>query len=166
MIALEKLDATHDLSAFFSGNDQLDGWIRKNGLGNQHRYGVTYVAMDQQVVVGFVTVSASAITRAQLGGGGGPGTWPVLLLARMAVAVDRQGTGLGRILVAHVFKLALQQHMTVGCAAIIVDAKPGAVGFYEKYMFKPTRAAAEAPPSAQTTMYVAMKTILDAMMDE
>jgi predicted N-acetyltransferase YhbS len=162
VITLRQLEAGDDLSTFSSGNEHLDSWLRRNGLGNQHRYGVTYLALDDGAIAGFVTVSASSIARARIGGGG-PDTWPVLLLGRMAVAQDRQGQKIGQQLLRHVFSLAAQQHLTIGCAAVVVDSKPESVGFYKKYGFKPTRVPADASPAAQTQMYIAMKTVFAAM---
>lgn len=162
MITFKPLEAGDDVSTFCSGNEHLDSWLRRNGLGNQHRYGVTYLALDVGAIAGFVAVAASSIARARIGGGG-PDTWPVLLLGRMAVAQDRQGQKIGQQLLRHVFGLAAQQHLTIGCAAVVVDSKPESVGFYKKYGFKPTRIPADAPPSNQTQMYIAMKTVLAAM---
>jgi predicted N-acetyltransferase YhbS len=164
VIIVRQLEAGDDLSSFHSGNEDLDSWVKVHGLGNQHRYGVTYLALDGAAIVGFVTVSASSIARAQIGGGG-PHTWPVLLLGRMAVAHDRQGQGIGKQLLVHVFSLAAQQHLLSGCAAVVVDAKPDSVAFYRKYGFKATRVAPGAPSSPQAQMYIVMKTVLAAMND-
>jgi len=81
----------------------------------------------------------------------------------MAVAQGRQGQGIGQQLLRHVFGLAAQQHLTIGCAAVVVDSKPESVTFHKKYGFKPTRVPADAPLSEQTQMYIAMKTVLAAM---
>lgn len=161
MITIRQLEARDDLSTFYSGNEDLDAWVKKYGLGNQHWYGVTHLALDGGAVVGFVTVAAGTLPR-NLIGGGGPNAWPVLLLGRMAVAHDRQGQGIGRHLLTHVFGLAAQQHLLSGCAAVVVDAKPDAVAFYKKYGFKATRVAPDAPSSSQIKMYIAMTTVLAA----
>ena len=159
---VRQLESGDDLSTFYSGSEELDSWVRKHGLGNQHRYGVTYVAVEDGVIAGFVTVSASSIARARIGGGG-PDIWPVLLLGRMAVARERQGQGVGKQLLTYVFHLAVQQHLLSGCAAVVVDSKPASVDFYRKYGFKPTRVMSDVPSSPQTTMYIAMKTVLSAI---
>ena len=81
----------------------------------------------------------------------------------MAVATDRQGQKIGQHLLRHVFSLAAQQQLTVGCAAVVVDSKPESVGFYKKFGFKPTRVQPDTPSSDRTQMYIAMKTVLAAM---
>ena len=53
--------------------------------------------------------------------------------------------------------------MTTGCAAVVVDSKPEAVGFYTKHGFKPTRIVDEAHQSPQTQMFIEMATVLAAM---
>jgi predicted N-acetyltransferase YhbS len=118
--------------------------------------------VDNGIIVGFVTVSGSSIPKAHLKrGGDGPDTWPVLLLGRMAVAQDRQRSGIGRILLKQVFTLAVQQHLTVGCAAVIVDAKPEAVAYYPKYGFKKTRAIEGAVTNPnQTRMFILIKDVM------
>ncbi len=60
---------------------------------------------------------------------------PVLGLARLAVDDTARGLGLGRQLLRFVLQLALEMSDRVGCAGVVVDAKPGAVEFYGKYGF-------------------------------
>ena len=81
----------------------------------------------------------------------------------MAVTKDRQGQGIGKVLLTKVFELAIQQHFLSGCAAVVVDSKPESVEFYRKYLFKNMRVSNNAPASPQTRMYLAIKTVLAAM---
>jgi predicted N-acetyltransferase YhbS len=60
---------------------------------------------------------------------------PVLGLARLAVDVSARGLGVGAQLLRFVLLLALEMADRVGCAGVVVDAKPGAVDFYAKYGF-------------------------------
>ncbi len=62
---------------------------------------------------------------------------PVLGLARLAVDQSAQSIGLGSQLLRFVLKLAAKMAEEVGCAGVVVDAKPGAVDFYAKYGFVP-----------------------------
>lgn len=166
VIAIRRLEEGDDVSGFVSGNDALDTWLKKNGHGNQHKYGVTYLAFDGAALVGYVAVTGREIPRARIGGGG-PSVWPVLLLGRMAVVTERQRNKeqrIGEQMLKYVFTLAAQQHYLSGCAAVIVDSKPEAVGFYSKYGFKPTKVGDEGPSaSTETQMYIAIKTVLAAI---
>ena len=161
---IRRLEAADNVSSFCSGNDILDAWLKRNGLGNQHRYGVTYAAIHDSAIAGYVAVSASSIPRSRIGGGG-PDSWPVLLLGRMATAQHLQRTELkvGMQMLTHVFELAAQQYLHTGCAAVVVDSKPESVVFYSKYGFKPTKTNPDDAPSEQTQMYIAMKTVLRGM---
>ncbi len=60
---------------------------------------------------------------------------PVLGLARLAVDEPARGLGIGAQLLRFVLQLALEMAGRVGCAGVVVDAKPGAVEFYAKYGF-------------------------------
>lgn len=60
---------------------------------------------------------------------------PVLRLARLAADERSKGRGIGRVLLKAVFVLAKQMSCDYGCVGVIVDAKPEAVTFYERYGF-------------------------------
>jgi GNAT superfamily N-acetyltransferase len=60
---------------------------------------------------------------------------PCLRIARLAVAADAQGTGVGAQLLRHVLLLAKRLVEEIGCAGVLVDAKAEAVAFYAKYGF-------------------------------
>lgn len=161
------MEEAHDVSDFSSGNDALDTWLRGHGLGNQRRYGVTYVATDDDgAVTAFVTVAPISVERKEVGATtGGPSRWPALLLGRMAVAKHLQGQKIGVALLRHVFELAVQQHYTTGCAAVVVDAKPDAVGFYAKHSFVESPTTKKKAPGDSTRMYISVETVLEAMRD-
>ncbi len=61
---------------------------------------------------------------------------PVLRLARLAVDEGARGRGIGSILLRAVFALAHEMAGRVGCVGVVVDAKPEAVGFYERQGFR------------------------------
>lgn len=145
VVVVRKLEATDDISSFASGNAVLDRWFHRHCRGNQHYYGVTYVAVEDGVIVGYVAVSPSSVDREQLSGTG-PSSSPVLLIGRLAVRADRQRAGIGQHLVQQAFDLALEQHDALGCAAVIVDAKPEAIDYYaDKYAFVPMQGAERRP---------------------
>lgn len=182
-ITIRLLDPSVDTrgrrAKFRSGNNALDRFLETRADKNQRVYGVTYVAVEGDPVdgeiVGYVTVAASSVKREAMPQGGGPPSWPVLLLGRMAVVENRKGEGIGEELMRHVFRLALEQADRIGCAAVIVDAKPGAETYYVRFGFEPLiQAAASAlasttgdpatvAPAQSTPMYVLLETVSAAI---
>ncbi len=57
------------------------------------------------------------------------------MLARLAVDDSARGVGVGAQLLRFVLLLALEMSERIGCAGVVVDAKPGAVEFYARYGF-------------------------------
>lgn len=101
-----------DRALFRSGDEDLDRFFHRYAGQNQlrHYLGVTYVAVDGSRVVGF---------------------------ARLAVDETTRAMGLGAKLLRFVLDLAARMAGELGCAGLLVDAKPDAVGFYAKYGFVP-----------------------------
>ncbi len=81
---------------------------------------------------------------------------PVLKLTRLGVKTEYQNSGVGRILLKHVFMLALQQKERVGCFGVVVDAKEEAVEYYEKFGFITLESMAK---TETIPMFLAVKTI-------
>jgi predicted N-acetyltransferase YhbS len=61
---------------------------------------------------------------------------PALRLARLAVAESAQGQGIGNQLLKTVFAIAHEMADRTGCVAVVVDAKPEAAEFYERFGFE------------------------------
>jgi predicted N-acetyltransferase YhbS len=134
-----------DVRAGFScGEPSLDVFLERYAWQNQtrHHLGVTYCAIDARTrrVVGYFTISAASIasnaTSARLAPGGYPEV-PVLRVARLAVDTRVQGIGLGSELLHAVFRIALDESTRIGCAGVVIDSRPEAAGFYERFGFRP-----------------------------
>jgi predicted N-acetyltransferase YhbS len=103
------------------------------------------VAVENERVRGFATVAPGNIEGEMLP----PATrrhlprypLPVIRLARLAVDESARGHGVGRALLRHVLILALKMSEEYGCVGVLVDAKPGAGEFYERYGFSSLEAA-------------------------
>ena len=119
-IAVRQLRPEDDRAGFRSGNIDLDRFFQKFAGQNQfrHHIGTTYVAVDGDAVIGFATVSPSAIDVGRV-----PAMrrkrlpkhpMPVLRLARLAVDERVQGRGVGRGLLKAVFRLAKKPLPTTG----------------------------------------------------
>ena len=160
MTNLRRLTAGDDRSGFSCGDQDLDGFFHR--YANQHqqrRVSATYVATEEERIVGFMTVVAATMSRTELGvlRGFPPFPLPILLLARMGVATAVQGKGLGKQLLRHALSLACEMADSVGCVGMVVDAKLRAVGFYQNLGFTPLGTI--APPGATTKLFVPISAI-------
>ncbi len=137
------LESSDDRSGFGSGNPDLDRYFQRYAGQNpfRHHLGTTYVAVGGGRIRGFVTLSPGELTgdsvrqalRARL-----PAyPLPVLRLSRVAVDARDQHQGVGRLLLRSMLLLALELRERFGCIGVVVDAKPEAVGFYERLGFLP-----------------------------
>lgn len=140
-LAVRKLRPDDDRSSFDSGDPDLDRFFLRFAGQNQfkHYVGTTYVADDGGLLLGFATVSAAQIEIRDLPpakhGRLPRNPLPVLRLARLAVDKKAQGRGVGLTLLKAVFVLARAMASDFGCIGVLVDAKPQAVAFYERYGF-------------------------------
>ncbi|MBX3418032.1 MAG: GNAT family N-acetyltransferase [Pirellulaceae bacterium] len=142
MIEIRPLRAEDHRENFRSGDVELDRFFHKFAGQNQFRLhiGTTYVAVKDNDILGFATVSATSISIEAL-----PKSikkklpnypLPALRLARLAVAEIAQGMGLGKQLLKAVFQIAHEMADRTGCVAVVVDAKPAAIEFYKKFGFE------------------------------
>lgn len=141
-IVIRQLLPTDDRRQFSCGDIDLDRFFQLYAGQNQfrHHIGTTYVAVDAERIVGFVTVTAAEIEVQTLPGEARrrlPGyPLPVLRLARLAVDRQAQGRGIGLALLKSVFDLARKMAADYGCLGVVVDAKPDAIPFYSLYGFR------------------------------
>jgi GNAT superfamily N-acetyltransferase len=146
---------TDDRASFSSGDEALDRFFHRFAGQNQfrHHLGVTYVAVEADRVLGFATIAPRHVEIEDL-----PERErrklprypiPVLGLARLALDGSARGLGVGGQLLRFVLLLALDMAPRVGCAGVVVDAKPGAVEFYERFgleAFEAIEGESEARP--------------------
>ena len=79
-LRLERLDAHHDLAGFDSGNEDLNGWLRRHALAAQQMDSArTFVATRAGHVVGYFSLTMGSVLRqdaasqARAGSAGLPG---------------------------------------------------------------------------------------------
>lgn len=141
-VSVRRLRPADDRSTFRCGQVDLDRFFAKYAGQNQfrHHVGTTYVAVDDaDRILGFATVSASQIeirdfpvTRAKRL----PNyPLPALRLARLAAHRNFHGAGIGSTLLRAVFVLARRMAHSFGCVGVLVDAKPDAIAYYERFGF-------------------------------
>jgi predicted N-acetyltransferase YhbS len=140
-ITVRRLEPSDDRTAFRSGNIELDRFFHRFAGQNQfrHHLGTTFVALEDDVIIGYATVAASEIAVRTL-----PAAkrrrlplypLPILRLARLAVAESAAGRGVGSELLRAVFVVAHRMAEDLGCVGVLVDAKAGAEAFYERFGF-------------------------------
>ena len=163
---LEEFDATE---GFDCGDEPLNNYLRRHAWINQQKssIGVTYVAVDEAapaVVLGYFTLAASSIPRDRLPRklvrGLPPYDLPLILLARLAVDNRFAGMGLGRVLLAEAFRIALRVAEEVGCRCMVTDAYRDKIDWYAKYGFVPIEGASEDGPQK---MFLDLRTIRTAL---
>jgi GNAT superfamily N-acetyltransferase len=137
------LEPRDDRTVFRSGNIDLDRFFQRYAGQNQfrHHIGTTYVAIQGDHIIGFVTVSSGEMVAEKLTKSlrkrlpAYP--LPILRIARLAVDERFQGHGVGKLLLRAMLVLALEMRDRVGCIGVVVDAKPDAIAFYSALGFKP-----------------------------
>ncbi len=165
MIRLEALTGHHDRSGFDCGVDALDAWLKRTALQHQGM-GIsrTFVAVPEDdasalnfqhdgyadvhadSILGFYALASAFVLIEELPPEFGkryPRQIPVTRLGRLAIRIDMQGQGLGRLLLADAVNRARTAAQVVGSAGVFVDAKDEkAAQFYQHYGFKPCSALA------------------------
>jgi GNAT superfamily N-acetyltransferase len=138
---IRPLRETDGREAFRSGDPDLDRFFVRYAGQNQfrHHVGTTYVGVERGRIRGYATVAPGNVEGEALP----PAArrklphypLPVLRLARLAVDESAQGRGVAGALLRHVFFLALKMAEDYGCVGVVVDAKPDAASFYERFGF-------------------------------
>jgi GNAT superfamily N-acetyltransferase len=152
---IEPLQASQALQGFDCSDEALNRFLIRFALANQRaRASRTYVALEAKGVVGFHTLVVGEVSpekapeRIRKGLAQHP--IPLMVLARLAVAVEHQGQGLGTALLKDAIGRTLAAADIVGIRALAVHAKDGrAQGFYAHFGFRPS-------PSDPLHLYVLM----------
>lgn len=140
--SIVRLSADHDRRSFTCGVGALDEYLRR--FARQHAAASisrTYVAVAGTSIRGYYSLAMAGIRRDNL-----PPRFadrfpnfplPVARLARLAVAEQHQGQGLGELLLADALQRCSRLSDEIGMIGVIVDAKDEqARGWYERYEFE------------------------------
>jgi ribosomal protein S18 acetylase RimI-like enzyme len=169
-LVIKTLQKEDDKNHFDCGNDELNIFFKKYASQNQfkHYIGTTYIAIIDNTIVGFVTISASSIKiddYENMDQKLPKYPLPILRISRLAVDKNFQNKSIGKELLKFVLNLSLQQKEQFGCIGVVVDAKDEAVDFYTQFGFKIidiTSGELDIRPFAKT-MFLSTKTILNAL---
>jgi predicted GNAT family N-acyltransferase len=140
----ERLGPSHDVSGFRCGNQALDAWLREHAATAQaKRTSVTYVwTRGDTVVLAYYSLAPHLIENAELPrrlGRGDPRQIPAILLARLALAEELRGSGLGGVLLHDALTRAVAGSQQVGGRYVVVDAiDQDAERFYQHFGFTAT----------------------------
>ncbi len=152
---------------FESGEFYLDDFFKNYASQNQfkHYIGSTYVAAIDNIIIGFITISATSIKideYEKMSQKLPKYPLPILRISRLAVDKRYQKRGIGKSLLKLALKLSIEQKEKFGCIGIVVDAKENAINFYTQFGFEAIeikKGMIETRPFF-TTMYLSMNTIV------
>lgn len=145
-LRIEKLSRTHALEGFDCGKEPLNRFLARHALQSQQsNASQTYVACEADRVVGFYTLVFGQVAYddapERLRKGLARHPVPIMVLARLAIATDVQGKGLGAGLLKDALLRTLQASEIAGLRAFAVHAKDDeARAFYERFDFLPSPA--------------------------
>lgn len=155
---IEKLSAAHPVSAFDCGKPALNDFLRRYALQNQQAgSSQTYVGLDDDELVGYYTLTFGSAEHhdvpARIGKGLARHPIPLMVLARLAVARDRQARGIGKALLKDAVLRTVQAADIAGLRALALHAKDDdARAFYARYDFAPS-------PTDEYHLFVLVKDI-------
>ncbi|HVN20306.1 MAG TPA: GNAT family N-acetyltransferase [Dongiaceae bacterium] len=142
---VEPISEAHDLTQFDCGNyPTLNGWLRRFALTNQKNESArTYVVHRGASVLGYYSISAGSVSLeeapSRIGKGLARHPIPVILLARLTVDKNEQGTGLGKALLKDALIRIARAADIVGARAVLVHAiDESAKRFYQHFDFEPS----------------------------
>lgn len=124
--APEPLTEGHAFGGFDSGVHSLDDWLRRRALQNQASGASrTFVVCDPNNVVAYYALAASAVAPDAAPGRfrrNMPDPIPVVVLARLAIARDQQGHGLGRAMFQDAANRVIHAADAIGIRGLLVHA--------------------------------------------
>ncbi len=132
------------MEEFSCGVESLDGWLKRFAWVNQQSdLTTTYVAHRAGRVAGYYSLTAGSVSRddatARVAKGTPNHPIGVVLLARLAVDVSEQGSGLGRALLKDALLRAVSAADIIAARAVLVHAlNEDARGFYMRFDFEPS----------------------------
>ncbi|QEX19950.1 hypothetical protein FRZ44_52650 [Hypericibacter terrae] len=139
------LDERHDRCGFACGVESLDRYLKTQaGQDVRRKANAVFVlsaTAEPERVLGYYTLCAMAIAQGEVPEAARKHVprYPLVsctLIGRLAVAKDRQGQGLGSILLADALQHAFESAGIVGSSMVIVDAlDEAAVNFYAAHGF-------------------------------
>jgi GNAT superfamily N-acetyltransferase len=166
VLKLEPLAKSHDRDGFDCGSDPLNLFLKQTAWQHAER-GIsrTFVLVDEDApplkpVFGFFSLNLCQIKSETMPAAEAkrlPREAGAVRLGRLAVHLEHQGQGLGKMLVMGAMRKFMEIFRTAGGIGLFVDAKDAnARQFYEKFGFIPI------PPN-DLELFLPVKTIEEAV---
>ncbi len=145
MLRIEPLSRRHNREGFDCGNPELNDYLRHTARQHTDKgLSRTEVVVDDKApdeILGYVTMSLAEIITEALPPHYAkkyPAKAHGVKLARLAVAQSRQREGLGKLMMIHAIRRALQVADSAGIIGLFVDAKDEAASrYYRRFGFIP-----------------------------
>lgn len=141
---IEKLRREHAVDAFDCSHEELNRFLQRHALQNQHSGGSqTYVGLAGPTVVGYYALAVGSVEQEdapeRVKKGLAKHAMLIMLLARLAVDRHWQKRGIGAALLKDTTLRTLQAADIAGIRALVVHAKDEAAkGFYQHFDFLPS----------------------------
>lgn len=137
--AVRLLSSEHDTRVFDCGSEAQTNWLRRHALNAQRAESCrVYVAchVGENRVAGYYALAAGSVESSEaperIRKGIGQYPVPVVILARLGVALGDQGQGLGKALVRDALLRAASAADTIGIRALLIHCESQhARAFYE-----------------------------------
>jgi len=139
----ERLQRDHPRRQFECGQPEVDDWLRSKAWQHQKKHlSVTKVLLDEgNRIAGYYTLATGQIDFSDLPDELAkrlPRRWlPVAVLAWLGVSAERQGQGIGQLLLAQALRDCYEAGDTFAFVAVILDCLTAAAKtFYQKWDFE------------------------------
>ena len=159
---MARLEAKHDRTAFHSGSEPLNRYLREQATQDvRRRVAACFVALaDGKRIAGYYTLASASLLLADLPASIGRKlprypTVPTVRMGRLAVDQAFKGQGLGGALLADALHRAARSE--IAAYALMVDAKDqNAAAFYQHHGFIPL-------PESPCTLFMPLATIFSSV---
>jgi GNAT superfamily N-acetyltransferase len=136
----EKLSKKHKITNFDCGVEALNKFIQTEALQFQEEgLGVTYLAFDDNQLIGFVTISMADVRTQKMELDHSPviriENLSALQIGQLAINKVIQRRGIGTKLVGWCMSKAIEYSKTIGCRSLVLNAIPESIGFYKHLGF-------------------------------
>ena len=133
----------HNRKGFDCGDATLNSWLQQTARQHQQKgISATFIAAANDTstdICGFYAISVAELVNANLPAQYAkrlPARVPVFRLGRLATALGHRGQGLGEFMLFDAIDRTTRIAAEVGGVGLVVDAKPSAVDFYQRYGFE------------------------------
>jgi len=156
----QPLGPDHNVDAFDCGEESLDQWLQRHTQRSDGRSARTFVVCIGQQVIGYYALSAGSVMHTAVPGRvrrNMPDPIPIVVLGRLAIDRNHQGSGIGSGLLRDALLRSLAASETIGIRAVFVHSlTEDARRFYLRHGFIES-------PMDRLTLMLPIETIRSAL---